>query len=52
MSDEVVLRVKDLYKRYGDKAVLRGVSFEVEKGKVKVIMGPSGTGKDHPSKMH
>jgi len=45
MSDEIVLRVKDLYKRYGDKAVLRGVSFEVERGEVKVIMGPSGTGK-------
>ncbi|RLG01075.1 MAG: glutamine ABC transporter ATP-binding protein [Thaumarchaeota archaeon] len=45
MSEEIVLRVKDLYKRYENKVVLRGISFEVRRGEVKVIMGPSGTGK-------
>ena len=45
MSDETVLRVKDLYKRYGDRIVLKGVSFEIRKAEVKAIMGPSGTGK-------
>ncbi|MCD6125502.1 MAG: amino acid ABC transporter ATP-binding protein [Thaumarchaeota archaeon] len=45
MSGETVLRVKDLYKRYGDRIVLKGVSFEIRKAEVKAIMGPSGTGK-------
>lgn len=45
MFDEIVLRVEDLYKRYEDRMVLRGVSFEVKRGEVKAIMGPSGTGK-------
>ncbi len=44
MSD-VVLRVEDLHKRYGREEVLRGVSFTVRRGEVKVILGPSGTGK-------
>jgi ABC-type polar amino acid transport system ATPase subunit len=39
------LRADDVTKRYGDLAVLRGVTFEVEPGQVKVIVGPSGSGK-------
>lgn len=42
---DTVLRVSDLRKRFGDEEVLRGVSFEVLKGDVKVFIGPSGTGK-------
>lgn len=41
----VILKVEDLYKRYGAEEVLRGVSFEVHRGETKVIIGPSGTGK-------
>jgi polar amino acid transport system ATP-binding protein len=44
MSD-VVLRSQNLHKRYDDLEVLRGVSFEVDRGQVKVIIGPSGSGK-------
>ena len=40
-----ILEVKDLVKRFGDNTVLDGVSFSVKKGDVKVIIGPSGTGK-------
>lgn len=41
----MLLRVEDLHKRYGKEEVLRGVSFSLEKGETKVIIGPSGTGK-------
>ncbi|UCF09357.1 MAG: amino acid ABC transporter ATP-binding protein [Candidatus Bipolaricaulota bacterium] len=40
-----LLRVEELHKRYGSEQVLRGVSFGLEKGETKVIIGPSGTGK-------
>ena len=42
---DVVLRSENLHKRYGDLEVLKGVSFEVDRGQVKVIIGPSGSGK-------
>jgi polar amino acid transport system ATP-binding protein len=45
MSEEVVLRVEDLWKSYGKQTVLRGISFTVRRGEVKVIIGPSGSGK-------
>jgi polar amino acid transport system ATP-binding protein len=40
-----LLRVDDVHKSYGDLMVLRGISFEMERGEIKVIIGPSGTGK-------
>jgi polar amino acid transport system ATP-binding protein len=42
---DVVLRAADLHKRYDDVEVLKGVSFEVQRGQVKVVIGPSGSGK-------
>ncbi len=42
---DIVLKVEDLWKSYGKTSVLRGVSFEVRRGEVKVLMGPSGAGK-------
>jgi polar amino acid transport system ATP-binding protein len=42
---EPVLNVVDLWKSYDDLQVLKGVSFEVKEQEVKVIFGPSGTGK-------
>jgi len=42
---EVVLRAQGVRKHYGDLEVLKGVSFEVDRGEVKVIIGPSGSGK-------
>lgn len=45
MSDEVLLKVSNLKKNYGDIEALRGVGLEVKKGEVIVILGPSGCGK-------
>jgi len=45
ISDEIVLRVEDLHKAYGDNRVLRGVSLSLRRGETKVVIGPSGTGK-------
>ena len=39
------LEVKNLRKNFGDTAVLKGVSFEMEKGEVVSIIGSSGNGK-------
>lgn len=41
----MLLRVEDIHKRYGKEQVLAGISFGMEKGETKVIIGPSGTGK-------
>ncbi len=41
----VSLVVRDLFKKFGDEAVLKGVSFEVKPGEIFVLMGPSGSGK-------
>jgi len=40
-----VLIIKNLTKRFGEKLVLKGVSFDVRRGETKVIIGPSGAGK-------
>jgi phospholipid/cholesterol/gamma-HCH transport system ATP-binding protein len=39
------LRVRGLGKRFGDNVVLDGLDFDVERGKVNVIIGASGAGK-------
>ena len=40
-----MLEVKDLHKSYGTLEVLRGISFAMDKGETKVVIGTSGTGK-------
>ena len=42
---DVILQVSALSKRYGDKEVVKGISFEVKRGEVFGILGPNGAGK-------
>ncbi|HMR50554.1 MAG TPA: amino acid ABC transporter ATP-binding protein [Arachnia sp.] len=39
------VEVQDLSKSFGDAPVFEGISFEVEKGSVTAVIGPSGGGK-------
>jgi len=41
----VNIRFVDIWKAFGDKAVLRGMSLEIEAGQVMFIIGTSGVGK-------
>ncbi len=40
-----MIQVKDIQKHFGALHVLRGISFEVQKGEAIVVIGPSGSGK-------
>lgn len=40
-----VVEVRDLWKRFGDQYVLKGVSFNVREGEIYGIVGPNGAGK-------
>jgi lipoprotein-releasing system ATP-binding protein len=40
-----MLTAKNIYKRYGQVEVLKGVNLEILKGEVVSIVGPSGSGK-------
>ncbi len=40
-----MIEVKNLYKSFGDKEVLKGISAVFEKGKTNMIIGRSGSGK-------
>ncbi|MFC3963598.1 ABC transporter ATP-binding protein [Nocardia jiangsuensis] len=41
----VVIDVEELRMRYGDRDVLRDVTFQVREGEVLVLLGPNGAGK-------
>lgn len=42
---EELLKIVNLHKSFGDNEVLKGVSFSLNRGETKVLIGPSGTGK-------
>lgn len=40
-----MLQINDIHKSYGEKHVLNGISFSIEKGKVTSLIGRNGSGK-------
>jgi polar amino acid transport system ATP-binding protein len=40
-----MVKVINVFKRFGDNEVLKGINLEVLRGKILVIIGPSGSGK-------
>jgi len=44
-AEPPVLRVENLYKKFGDTAVLKGIDLEIHRHQVVVVIGASGSGK-------
>ena len=42
---EKMIEFRNVVKRFGEAAVLDGLKFDVEKGEILAVVGPSGTGK-------
>lgn len=42
---QAIVQVKNLHKSYGDKEVVKGISFDVKQGETFGILGPNGAGK-------
>ncbi len=40
-----IVEVQNLVKKYGDKRVVKGISFDVQEGEIFGILGPNGAGK-------
>ena len=44
-TDNILIKTEDLEKSFGEIEVLKGISTEIKKGEVVVVIGPSGSGK-------
>lgn len=42
---EPIIQIQNIHKRFGNVHALRGVSLNIQKGEVVVVVGPSGSGK-------
>lgn len=45
MKTDSVISLKNVWKAFGEKEILRGLSLEIPKGKIITVLGFSGTGK-------
>jgi ABC-2 type transport system ATP-binding protein len=45
MNTTPIISIKNLYKSYGSKQVLKGIDLEVYRGQVLGYIGPNGAGK-------
>jgi phospholipid/cholesterol/gamma-HCH transport system ATP-binding protein len=44
-ASDAIISIKDLTKSFGSHTVLEDMTFDIPRGKISAIMGPSGTGK-------
>lgn len=44
-NNEIVIKVENLEKSFGEIEVLKGITTDIKKGEVVVVIGPSGSGK-------
>ena len=44
VNQETLIEVKDLRKAFGENEVLTGITTDIKRGEVVVIIGPSGSG--------
>ena len=44
-KEDVLIRIEDVHKIFGELHALNGISGEIKRGEVVVIIGPSGSGK-------
>jgi polar amino acid transport system ATP-binding protein len=44
-NKDPIIQIKDIHKHFGKVHALRGVSLDIKRGEVVVIVGPSGSGK-------
>ena len=44
-SDEIIISVKNLTKKFGDFTAVDHISFDVKKGEIFGLLGPNGAGK-------
>ena len=47
---DAAISLRDVTKSFGSHTVLEGISFDIPRGKISAVMGPSGTGKSELQK--
>ena len=47
MSEEVIIETKGVKVNFGDFWALKGIDMKVRRGEIIVVLGPSGSGKQH-----
>src|SRR5438128_4809581 len=44
-SPDTLVRIRDLHFSFGPRVILSGADFDIQRGRVTAVMGPSGIGK-------